>query len=134
MSTLTASEQIQQLERRIVELRAQALVELKEKLAQARLDVVALEKHLAELTGQPVQQGVAIVPAVRQVRRAALSDEELKPQILRAMAERGQRGLNAKDIATFIGIDPMRVRRFINANPNILKRQGSGPGTKFFLP
>ncbi|MEI8233761.1 MAG: hypothetical protein WCH57_03640 [Verrucomicrobiota bacterium] len=132
MPTSTAFEQIEQLEKKILALKQQALAELKEQLAAAQKTVAALEKELAELTGEPVAV-TAPRAAARRPRRPSISDEDLKPLILRAMAEKGMTGLNAKDIAAFVGQDPMRIRKFMAQNPGVLKRQGSGPGTRFFL-
>ena len=132
MSISTASEQIEQLERQIVELKKQALIELKEKLVEARKSVADLEAQLAELTG--TEAPTTSVAPVRRTRRPSVSDDELKPLILKVMAQHGMTGLNAKDIAFHVGQDPLRVRKFIASNPTALKRQGSGPGTRFFLP
>lgn len=49
------------------------------------------------------------------------------------MADHGKNGLNAKALADKVGQDALRIRKFIKNNPKVLKRQGSGPGTKFFL-
>ena len=132
MSTPSASEQIEQLERQILDLKKQALVELREKLAEARKAVADLEKELAQLTGKPVAETAGGAPA-RRTRRASISDEALKPLVLKVMAQFGMTGLNAKEIATHVGQDPLRVRKFITNNPTALKRQGAGPGTRFFL-
>jgi len=129
-NTLTASQQIEQLEEQISKLKNGALAELKAKLAEAIKNVATLEKELAELTGQPT---AASATAPRRTRRPSITDDELKPQVLKAMAQQGTNGLNAKEIATCVGQDPLRVRKFIAANPSVLKRQGAGPGTLFFL-
>ena len=50
------------------------------------------------------------------------------------MAADGKMGMNAKQLADKVNQDALRVRKFIKDNPKVLKRQGSGPGTKFFLP
>ena len=73
------------------------------------------------------------LPAPARVRAAAVSDEELKPLILRAIVGYGQYGLRASEIATITGHSPLRIRRFLNEHPQVLKRQGFGPGTRFFL-
>ena len=132
MSTPTATEQIEQLERQILDLKKQALVELREQLAEARKTVVDLEKELAQLTGKQTEEPLAA--SVRRTRRASIDDESLKPLILKAMAQHGMNGLNAKEIAARVGQDPLRIRKFIVNNPTALKRQGAGPGTRFFLP
>ena len=129
-NTLTASQQIEQLEEQISKLKKQALAELKAKLAEAIQNVAVLEKELAELTGQPE---AAPVGAPRRTRRPSITDDDLKPLVLKAMAQKGMNGLNAKEIAVGVGQDPLRVRKFIAANPSVLKRQGAGPGTLFFL-
>ncbi|MEI6561187.1 MAG: hypothetical protein WCO68_03780 [Verrucomicrobiota bacterium] len=133
MPTPTASEQIEQLERQILDLKKQALVELREKLAEARKTVADLEKELAQLTGKATEEPAAAV-TTRRSRRPSVTDDDLKPMVLKAMAQHGMNGLNAKDIAGHVGQDPLRIRKFIAANPTTLKRQGAGPGTRFFLP
>ena len=132
MPQLTAFQQIEQLEHQILELKGQALVELKEQLVAAKKTVAALEKELMELTGKPLAEAAVAAP-VRRTRRPSISDADLKPLILKAMAQKGMTGLNAKDIAASVGQDPMRIRKFIAQNSTFLKRQGSGPGTRFFL-
>ena len=129
MSTLSAVEQIEQLEKQIQELKHQALTELKEKLAEAKKNVIALEKELTELTGQPVTAEKVVI---RKSRRPSISDEDLKLKILKVMAAHAT-GLSASAIANLVEQDPMRVRKFIMQNPTVLKRQGAGPGTRFFL-
>ncbi len=129
-NTLTASQQIEQLEAQILKLKKEAVLELKAKLAEAIENVATLENELAELTGK---SDAAPAAAPRRTRRPSISDEELKPLVLKAMAQKGMTGLNAKEIATCVEQDPLRVRKFIAANPSVLKRQGAGPGTLFFL-
>lgn len=129
MPNLTATQQIEQLEAQIQGLRQQALAELQEKLAEARRTVAELEKQLAGMTGKHAEPAA---PA-RRTRRPSISNEQLKPLVLKAMAEKGVNGLNAKEIAEAVGQDPMRVRKFISETPSLLKRQGAGPGTRFFL-
>ena len=58
----------------------------------------------------------------------------MKIKILEVMARNGRHGINAIEIATAIDQNPIRVRDFVKNNPKVLKRQGTGPGTKFFLP
>ncbi|MDD5349872.1 MAG: hypothetical protein PHQ12_06645 [Chthoniobacteraceae bacterium] len=133
MPTPTASEQIEQLEKKISELKRQALAELNEKLAAAQKTVADLEKQLAEHTGKPIAEASLVAAPARRTRRPSISDEDLKPLILKAMAQKGITGLNAKEIADSVGQDPLRIRKFIAQNPAVLKRQGAGPGTRFFL-
>ena len=121
--------QIEDLQKKMQELDQEAVHELKLKLADARKVVVALEDELAELTGKPSGE-----TKVRRVRRPSITDEALKDQLLKVMANFGKEGMNAKQLAEKLHQDALRVRKFIASNPKTLKRTGSGPGTKFFLP
>ena len=107
----------------------EATNELKLKLSDARKLVVNLEEELAKITGKPFG-----MPKIRRERRPSISDAALQDQLLKVMANFGKEGLNAKQLAEKLHQDALRVRKFIKDNPKTLKRQGSGPGTKFFLP
>ena len=104
------------------------MLEVKEKLIAARRAVADLEKELETLTGQAAPTGTI------RVRRASMSDEDLKRRILEVFAANGKHGMNAKQIADAVGQPPIRVRNFIKKDVKMLKRQGKGAGTKFFLP
>lgn len=130
MATKTnALDKIEELQKQIVQLKQEAVDEVKQKLHAARQVVGTLEEELASLTGRPS------APETRQrrTRRPSISDEALQPQLLKVMAQFGKEGMNAKQMAERLNQDALRVRKFISTNPKILKRQGSGPGTKFFL-
>jgi hypothetical protein len=124
----SALEKIQDLELQIRNLREDATLELKEKLVAARRTVADLEKELEELTGKSAPTG-----AIR-IRRESMSDEDLKRKIHEVFAMNGTHGMNAKQIADAVSQPPIRIRNFIKKDPKVLKRQGCGPGTKFFLP
>jgi len=126
--TSSALEEIQSLELRIRQLKEDAVLELKEKLVAARRTVSDLEKEIEELTGHAAPTG-----AIR-IRRESIPDEDLKRKILEVFAANGTHGMNAKRIADAVGQAPLRVRDFLTKNPKVLKRQGKGAGTKFFLP
>ncbi len=135
-NTLTATEkkasllkQIEALQKQAHELDQEAVHELKLKLADARKVVTNLEHDLEALTGRSVG-----LPKIRRERRPSITDEALQDQILKAMANFGKEGMNAKQLAEKLNQDALRVRKFIGANPKVLKRKGAGPGTKFFLP
>ena len=106
----------------------EAIHELKLKLSDARKLVSELEDELANLTGRSTGE-----PKAKRTRRPSIADDALQDQILKVMAHHGQGGMNAKQLAEKLNQDALRVRKFISANPKVLKRQGSGPGTKFFL-
>ena len=83
-----------------------------------------LENRLGEKTGGR---------KARRQRRPSITDEALIPQIHGVMSKFGGEGLNAKQLAEKLNQDALRVRKFISSNPKVLKRQGKGPGTRFFL-
>jgi len=136
MPATSTQQEIEELKRRLESLKEQAEDELRQKLAQARHVVSDLERQLSEITGRPSASEIKALAASRvpRLRRPSISDEDLKTQILQIMAATGPHGINAKQIATAINQTPTRVRQFVAANPKALKRTGSGPGTKFFLP
>ena len=121
--------QIEALQGQMEALNQEAVHELKLRLSDARKLVATLEDELAQLTGKP-----AGAPKIRRERRPSITDEALQPQLLKVMANFGKEGMNAVQLAEKLNQDPLRVRKFIAANPKALKRQGSGPGTRFFLP
>lgn len=122
------SKQIETLQKQMEALDQEAVHELKLKISDARKVVKDLEDQLADLTGRDQQS------KVRRVRRPSITDEALQPQLLKVMANFGKEGMNAKQLAEKTNQDALRVRKFITSNPKVLKRQGAGPGTKFFLP
>ena len=121
-------QQIEALQKQMEALDQEAIHELKLKLSDARKLVVELEDELATLTGKPAGE-----TKVKRTRRPSIADDALQDQILKVMANFGQSGMNAKQLAEKLNQDALRVRKFISSNPKVLKRQGSGPGTKFFL-
>jgi hypothetical protein len=136
MPAITTQQEIEELKRRLETLREQAEDELRQRLAEARRVVTELEQELSEVTGRPSASQIKALAEgkTRRIRRPSIDDEELKTQVLQILAAAGLHGINAKQIATALNQTPARVRQFINANPKVLKRIGSGPGTKFFLP
>ncbi len=120
--------QIEALNAQLKDLDQEAIHELKLKLSDARKLVTNLENELAELTGKP--EGA---PKVRRERRPSITDDALKDQLLKVMANFGKEGMNAKQLADKLHQDALRIRKFIKDNPKVLKRTGGGPGTKFFL-
>lgn len=121
--------QIEALQKQMQEIDQEAVHNLKLKLSDARRVVRDLEVELAKLVGEPP----AAEPEARRSRRATITDEALEEQLLKTMADHGQAGMNAKQIADKMNLDPIRVRKFIKDHPNVLSRRGAGPGTKFYL-
>lgn len=125
----TLQQQIEALQKQMEALDQEAIHELKLKLSDARKLVTELEDELATLTGKPAGGETK----TKRTRRPSIADDALQDQILKVMAHHGQGGMNAKQLAEKLNQDALRVRKFISSNPKVLKRQGSGPGTKFFL-
>jgi uncharacterized coiled-coil protein SlyX len=136
MPATSTQQEIDELKRRLESLREQAEDELRQKLAQARQVVSDLERQLSDITGRPSASEIKALAASSptRLRRPSISDDDLKTQVLQVLASAGPHGINAKQIAAAINQTPARVRQFVAANPKVLKRIGSGPGTKFFLP
>lgn len=128
-SKTNALDKIEELQKQIVQLKQEAVDELKQKLSEARHVVATLENELTTLTGR----SAPAESRPRRTRRPSIADEALQPQLLKVMAQYGKEGMNAKQLAEKLNQDALRVRKFISSNPKVLKRQGSGPGTKFFL-
>ena len=122
--------QIEALRQKKLELNQTAVHEQKLRVSDAKKALQAEEDKLAELTGKPANEG----PKVRKERRPSITDEALKDQLLKVLAKDGVEGLNAKQLADKMNIDPIRVRKFIKDHPKALKRVGQAAGTKFFLP
>ena len=118
-------EQIRALEAKKATYKEQAVQELKARISEANKVVRELENRLSGTTGKS---------KARRSRRPSITDEALKPQIHGVMSKFGGEGLNAKQLAERLNQDALRVRKFISSNPKMLKRQGKGPGTRFFLP
>ena len=121
--------QIDALQNQMESLNQEAVHELKLKLSDARKVVTNLEHELEALTGKAVG-----LPKTRRERRPSITDEALMPQIHAVMSKFGKEGMNAKQLAERLNQDALRIRKFIGSNPKVLKLQGAGPGTKFFLP
>jgi hypothetical protein len=136
MHATSTQQEIEELKRRLESLREQAEDEIRQKLAEARRVVSDLERQLSEVTGRPSASEIKALaePKPPRIRRPSVSDEELKTQILQVIAATTGLGINAKQIATALNQTPARIRQFAAANPKALRRTGSGPGTKFFLP
>ena len=122
-------QQIEALRKEMDALDQEAIHDLKLKLGDARRLVSQLEQELATLTARS-----ATGHKPKHTRRPSITDDALQDQVLEVMAHHGKDGMNAKQLADKLNQDALRVRKFINAHPKVLNRQGSGPGTKLFLP
>ena len=128
MHAPSTQQEIQQLQKRLAQLQEQAEDVLRQKLKEARAVVTDLEMQLSEITGRPSATQIKVVKGF-----APLTDEELEVQILFVVQKEGEHGMNAADIARKLNQDPVRIRGWIKKHPAVLKREGKGPGTKYFV-
>ncbi len=125
----TTQEEIEQLKHRLEHLQEQAEDQLRQKLKEARAVVTDLEMQLSEITGRPTATQIKVVNGFEP-----LTLDELEVQILFLLQKEGQEGMNAADIARKLNQDPVWMRRWLKRHPTVLKRVGTGPGTRFFAP
>jgi uncharacterized protein YjcR len=130
-ASTSTQQQIQELKRRLEVLEEEAESELRRKLKEARAVVTDLEFQLSEITGRP---SASQIQASDRKRWPAITDEQLEVQILFVLQKEGSQGMNGKTIADKLNQNPVRIRQWVKKYPNTLKRVGSGPGTKFFVP
>jgi predicted nuclease with TOPRIM domain len=129
MPTASTQQEIEQLRRRLEILEEEAESELRQRLKEARAAVTDLEFQLSEITGRPSASQVRATDAKRW---PPITDEQLEVQILFVLQKEGANGLNAKTIAERLNQNPVRIRNWISEHPKTVKREGAGPGTKFF--
>jgi predicted nuclease with TOPRIM domain len=129
MPSASTQQEIEQLRRRLEILEEEAESELRQRLKEARAAVTDLEFQLSEITGRPSGSQVR---AADSKRWPPITDEQLEVQILFVLQKEGENGLNAKTIAERLSQNPVRIRTWIKEHPKAVKREGAGPGTKFF--
>ena len=122
--------QMEVLKQKKLELSQASIHEQKLKVADARKALQAEEAKLAELTGVPVGEPKT---KVRRERRPSITDDALKDQLLKVMANHGKEGMNAAQLAEKLHQDSPRIRKFLKENPKVLNRTGAAAGTKYFL-
>ena len=131
LASTNTEEQILELKRRLEVLAEEAESELRKNLKEARAVVADLEQQLSEITGRP---SASQIKAADRKRWPPITDGQLEVQILFVVQKEGSQGMNAKTIADKLNQNPVRIRQWGKKYPTVLKRVGSGPGTKFFLP
>lgn len=129
---LSALEKIKQLQEQISAFQMEAVKELKEKIAVKEDELRDLHAELEELTGVKEKKAGAGT-RTRKPRSASISDEELKPLVLKVLSAEGKNGLNATEIAKGIDQGLPRVRTFLKAHESSFKKTGSLRTTKYFL-
>ena len=126
----TTAQEIEQLKKRLEVLQEGAEAELRQKLKEARAVVTDLEMQLSEITGRP---SATMIHASDRKRWAPITDEQLEVMVLFLLQKEGQDGMNAKTIAEKLKQNPVRIRQWVKKHAKVLKRVGTGPGTRFFV-
>jgi len=118
----TAQEQIEEIQNQIESLRHRAVLELKVKLAEARSNVVALERQIAQMSGSAAP---AKVNEPRKARVAITIDQVV--EAIKAGA------YNFKTVASKLGCSPVTATKKIKDEGKKAGIIGSGEKTKFRL-
>jgi len=119
-NSLSASEQIAQLQKQIESLRYRSLQELRKKLAEARHQVALLEKQIAEITGKPVS-GMG-----KGRKRTSITIEQVVSAIKAGAS-------NYKAVAAALGCSPITVAKKIEAEGKSAGIRSSGQKASFRL-
>lgn len=120
-NSLSASEQIEELQRQIESLKHRSLLELKVKLGEARHTVVALEKQIEEITGKSAP---APVEGVR--KRTTITIQ----QVVAAIKEGAS---NYRAVANALGCSPITVAKKIELEGKAAGIKSSGQKASFKL-
>lgn len=120
-NSLSASDQIAELQRQIEALRHRSLQELKVKLAEARHNVALLEKQIAELTGK----GAGLEKG--KVRKRTSITIAQVVSAIKAGAT------NYKAVAAALGCSPITVAKKIEAEGKSAGIRSTGQKASFKL-
>ncbi len=123
MTTQTsASEQIEELQRQIEQLRHRSVQELRVKLAEARHTVVALEKQIEELTGKAASSSAA--PQKRT--RTSISIDQVVAAIRNGAT-------NYRAVANELGCSPITVAKKVETEGKAAGIRSTGAKASFKL-
>ncbi len=128
----SVSEEIEELERQIAQLRHRSLLELKIKLGEARHTVADLEKKIAELTGKAVSgSSEAAAPASGEKptgkrKRVIISIDQVVQSIKGGAT-------NYRQIARELGCSPITVAKKVEAEGNAAGIRSTGHKASFKL-
>lgn len=130
-------ERTSQLKKRLEHLQEQAEDEIRQRQKEARAVVTDLELQLSEITGRPSATMIKAASfddhRAPRTNRPHITDEKLEIRFLSLLHEEGKQGMNAKTIAEKLDQAPVRIRQWVNNHPTVLRRVGSGHGTRFYV-
>lgn len=120
-NNLSASEQIEELQRQIEALRDRSLLELKVKLGEARHTVAVLEKQISELTGKSASEA-----PVKTRRRTSITIDQVVDAIKGGAT-------NYRAVANALGCSPITVAKKIELEGKAAGIRSSGQKASFRL-
>jgi len=122
-NTPSASEQIELLQQQIEQLKHRSLLELKVKLAEARHNVVALEKQIEGITGKAA---AADEPRGEKRSRKSITIEQVVEAIKGGAT-------NYKAVANALGCSPITVTKKIQTEGKAAGIKSTGQKASFKL-
>ncbi|HWL53288.1 MAG TPA: hypothetical protein VNQ90_12695 [Chthoniobacteraceae bacterium] len=133
-STRSVTEEIEELERQLADLRHRSLLELKVKLGEARHTVALLERKIQELTQEPGKTPEAAIaaaegpqsPAPQRRSRVSVTIE----QVVEAIREGAT---NYRQIARELGCSPITVAKKVETEGKAAGIRSSGQKGSFKL-
>jgi len=140
---LPITDEIQQIKARLKELQHQQLDELKARRRELANELAAVERQIADITGEPLPgHGAAPAEGVRKrapkLPKLVKDSEEYKElgRNIQTILAKEPTGLNGKQVADALGYSQMnernRIKELLNDN-RLFKKTGQGVSTRFFL-
>jgi hypothetical protein len=140
---LPITDEIQQIKARLKELQHQQLDELKARRRELANELAAVDRQIADITGEPLPgHGAAPVDGVRKrapkLPKLVKDSEEYKElgRNVQTILAKEPTGLNGKQVADALGYAQMnernRIKELLNDN-RLFKKTGQGVSTRFFL-
>ena len=137
-------DELEQLQTRLRELQHQQLGELRSKRRELAETLAAVDRQIAEITGEPVAAESGPAPADGQRKRAAkmpklVKDSEEYKEITRSVQTilaRQPTGMNGKQVSDALGYERMnernRIKELLN-DARAFRKTGQGVSTRFYL-
>src|SRR5581483_1985980 len=138
---LPITDEIQQIKARLKELQHQQLDELKARRRELANELAAVERQIADITGEPLPgHGAAPAEGVRKrapkLPKLVKDSEEYKElgRNIQTILAKEPTGLNGKQVADALGYSQMnernRIKELLNDN-RLFKKTGQGVSTRF---
>ena len=134
-TTRSVTEEIEELERQLADLKRRSLLELKVKLGEARHTVALLERKIEELTHESgTKPEVAIAAPVAAPEAAAPAKRTRVSITIEGVVEAIRKGSsNYRQIAEALGCSPITVSKKVEAEGEAAGIRSSGQKGSFKL-